>query len=377
MDRQRLQLVAATSRLVLGVFALTLLPFLYPGLHAHRGILLGYLAIALVLQLLIWKQIGGVVRTVIGGIIDLVVLTFVIHRVGSVATMLVSIYFFGAVVNTLVSGRRVGVTLAVASATFYSAVVIAEAAGLIPYGPDAPRWARGAPGLGEGAIVCVLMSIMLVTSAWVIGVVVQRIRTREAELLDANARLAELSARDPLTHLFNRRHLMARLESELARVRRGHSLAVVMIDLDRFKRINDERGHEKGDEVLRKIAEALRGATREVDVPGRYGGDEFVVLLPDTRLAEAVVVGERLAAAVRDVGTEVDEAHPITASVGVAVAMPSDGARTLVRRADERAYRAKQLGGDRVYVEPHARDAVEESGTRRKIAPHREQGVGQ
>lgn len=281
--------------------------------------------------------------------------------------MMVSLYFFAAIVNTLVVGRRVGVTLAVLSALLYSGVVVAESSGLIPYGPDAPEWVSGTPGPTEAAIVCLLMSMLLIASAWLVGMLVHRIRLREAELLDANARLSELSARDPLTQLFNRRHLMSRLDEELARVRRGHPLAVVMIDLDRFKRINDEQGHERGDEVLRRIAEAVAGATREVDVPGRYGGDEFVVLLPDTDLSRARVVAERLVGAVRAVGEECDERRPVTASVGVAMAAVADGARAVMRRADELAYRAKEAGGDRACIEPELDEAIERSGAREKV----------
>ncbi len=352
MERDRLLLGAATSRLLLGVFALTMLPLLYPGLAAFRWIFAAYIAFAALVQLRISRGVGGMPRAVLGGVVDMLILTFIVHRVGSTATMMVSIYFFAAIVNTLVVGRRVGVTLAAVAALLYSGIVVAEITGMLPYGPDAPGWVRGRPGATEGLIACTLMSLLLVASARVVGRLVGRIRTREAELVAANARLSELSARDPLTQLFNRRHLMSRLEDELARVRRGHALAVIMVDLDRFKRVNDEHGHERGDEVLKRIAAALAGATREVDVPGRYGGDEFVVLLPDTGAADARSVAERLVAAVRGVGESFDAERPVTASVGVAVASPSDEPRALIRRADERAYRAKQAGGDRALGEP-------------------------
>ncbi len=352
MQRDRLLLGAATSRLVLGVFALTMLPLLYPGLAAHRGIFAAYIAFAALMQLLIWRGIGGRARAIAGGLVDMLILTFIVHRVGSTATMMVSIYFFAAIVNTLVVGRRVGVVLAVASALLYSGVVAAEVLGVLPYGPDAPAWVRGRPGPTEAAIACLLLSILLVASGLIVGRLVARIRTREDELVSANARLSELSARDALTQLYNRRYLMARLEDELARVRRGHALAVIMIDLDRFKRINDEQGHERGDEVLVAIAAAIAGCTREIDVPGRYGGDEFVVLLPDTDPTDARAVAERLVEAVRSVGEGYDAERPVTASVGLAVATAQDEPRALVRRADERAYRAKQAGGDRALVEP-------------------------
>lgn len=367
MHRDRLLLGAAASRLVLGLCALTLLPLVYPGLAAHRWFFGAYLVFALGMQLLIWKGVGGMARAVAGGLVDMLVLTFLVHRVGSTATMMVSVYFFGAIVNTLVVGRRVGVTLAVASALFYCGVVISESVGLLPYAPDGPAWVQGRPDPAEAATVCGLMSILLIASAWIVGLLVHRIRTHEAELVAANVRLSELSSRDPLTQLFNRRHLMSRLDDELARVRRGHALSVIMVDLDRFKRVNDEQGHERGDQLLESIAKALASATREVDVPGRYGGDEFVVLLPDTQLADASTVAERLVLAVREIGLTYDAERPVTASVGVAVASAKDGARALIRRADERAYRAKQAGGDRACAELDGDDdALDGPGPRGK-----------
>jgi diguanylate cyclase (GGDEF)-like protein len=350
LPRERLQLAAATSRLVLGLFAMVVLPLLYPGLAQHRVVFAVYLAVAVVMQLLIWRGVGGNLRAIAGGVVDMVALTFIVHRVGSFATMMVSLYFFAAIVNTLVAGRRVGLTLAICSAFLYAGVLWAEVLGVLPYGPDAPSWGRGiTPGPVEATVACGLMVFLLIASAWTVGVLVQRLESREEELVRANKRLEELSARDPLTQLFNRRHLMSRVEAELARVRRGHPLAVVMIDLDRFKHVNDERGHEKGDEVLKDIATALAAEVRAIDVPGRYGGDEFIVLLPDTDIAHANVVAERLVSAVRAVGERHDPEKPVTASAGVATAHADDGGRALIRRADERAYAAKQAGGDRVW----------------------------
>ena len=351
-ERDRLQLAAAWSPVVLGGVALVLMPLVYPGLGAYRWVFGVYVGLSLLGQLFIWKGIGGMPRAVLGGVVDMAVLTFLVHRIGSTATMMVSVYFFAAILNTLVVGRRVGVSLALCGAALYSMVVVAEANGWIPYGPDSPSFAGNAPSRVEAAVTTGLLSTLLVLSAAVVGLLVSRIRTREAELLAANTKLEELSLRDPLTQLFNRRHLMARLEDELARVRRGAELAVVMIDLDRFKRVNDLRGHQAGDEVLKQIAHALAGATREVDVPGRYGGDEFVVILPDTDSVAAMPVARRLAEAVRAVGEAFDAEQPVTASVGVATARADDDARGLIQRADENAYRAKKSGGDRVSLAP-------------------------
>ncbi|MBZ0120285.1 MAG: GGDEF domain-containing protein, partial [Sandaracinaceae bacterium] len=293
---------AAATRIGLALFAMYLLPLLYPGLALFRPILGVYIVAALAFQAMIWWGVGGKPRAIAGGLIDLAMLTFLVHRAGSIGTFLVALYFFAATVNTLVVGRRVGVSLAVASALMYSGVVLLEATGVLPYGPDAPPHARASESLTDAIVASALISGLLVISASVVGVLVHRVRIHERELERKNAQLEELSQRDPLTQLFNRRHLMARLEAELARVRRGSPLAIVMIDLDRFKQVNDKRGHEEGDRVLREIAQSIASRTRETDVPGRYGGDEFVVLLPDTSPSQARPVAERLAAAVREAG---------------------------------------------------------------------------
>jgi diguanylate cyclase (GGDEF)-like protein len=200
----------------------------------------------------------------------------------------------------------------------------------------------------------VLVALMLLISTRVVGRLLDLVRQREAALVAANQRLQESSRLDPLTGLFNRRELVRRIELELARVRRGRCAAIAMIDLDGFKRVNDERGHVAGDELLRQIATALAASTRETDSAGRYGGDEFVVVLPDADAEQARLAAERLIAAVREAARAYDAERPVTASAGVALARESDGVFDLVRRADERAYRAKQAGGDRVEAEQAA-----------------------
>jgi len=360
----RLQLAAAWSRIALGLVAIAFLPYLYPGFGHHRWIFGVYVLAALGVQVLIHKSIGGRVRSFVGGVVDMAMITFLVHRVGSMGTMMVSLYFFAVLVNTLVVGRRVGVGLAVVGSLFYSLVALGEQTGTLPYGADAPAWGMIKPSNTDAFVASTLLSMLLIGSAGLVGVLVGRIKEREEQLEKLAARLEELSMRDSLTHLFNRRHLMDRLEVELARVRRGRPLAVIMIDLDRFKRVNDERGHQAGDQVLTEIAGALAEATREVDVPGRYGGDEFVVLLPDTKPAAARQVAARLVTSVRAIGEEYDAETPVTASVGLAFARERDDARGLIQRADQHAYKAKEAGGDRVSQEEAAPEWDEEDDSR-------------
>lgn len=160
--------------------------------------------------------------------------------------------------------------------------------------------------------------------------------------------LRRLSTTDPLTGLHNRRHLDDTLAGEFERAKRYvQPLAVLMADVDHFKRVNDEHGHDAGDRVLREVAATLKGALRHSDVACRYGGEEFVAILPNTSASGAMQVAERLR---RDVESREISGLRVTISVGVAV-HPDGGAATpaaLVECADAALYRAKHQGRNRV-----------------------------
>jgi diguanylate cyclase (GGDEF)-like protein len=335
---------AGWTRVIMAFLGLVPATLLLPELDRQRGLFAAYLVIALVQQFLIWKNIGGELRAVLGGFVDITVLTVLVHRVGSVSTLLVGLYVVVGMLEALVHPRRVALLLATTASLAYAGVLFAEASGVLPYAPDRLRWvAPVAPDYQMATMGSLLVTTLLLVSALIVSDLVAKVREREEELIHVNAQLAELSLRDPLTQLYNRRHLLACLERELARARRGHAVALVMLDLDGFKRVNDERGHLQGDEVLRRIANALEKSVRVSDVLGRYGGDEFAVLLPDTDAESAERVAQRLVDAVREAGSE----NRVTASVGIAVALRDDDTRSLQTRADEAAYRAKQKGGDR------------------------------
>ncbi|HWS73887.1 MAG TPA: sensor domain-containing diguanylate cyclase [Quisquiliibacterium sp.] len=174
----------------------------------------------------------------------------------------------------------------------------------------------------------------------------------------ANLRMRETlraqAIRDPLTGLFNRRQMDEVLEREVRRaVRHGDPLAVLMVDIDRFKRVNDNFGHEAGDLVIRELARCLAGAIRREDYAFRYGGEEFVLLLPGVDAASMPQRAEAILAAVRALhpAWQGRAIGPITASIGAA-AYPAHGgtAPDLVRAADEAMYRAKQGGRDRAVM---------------------------
>jgi diguanylate cyclase (GGDEF)-like protein len=344
----RLIFRAGLTRLVVGAAAMVMLPILYPLMRAHLAVMTAYMVVAGAEQLLIHKQLGGRVRPFLAGLVDMAMMTFLVHRLGSSATALASLYFFAGILNALVVGLRVGVALASLSAIAYSAVLWAEYLKLLPFAPDVPDLARFSPTLESTLTASVLVTVLLVACTTVVGLLVSAVHSHETELEAANLRLEDLSQRDPLTGAWNRRHLFTCLEHELARVRRGHPLVAVMLDLDRFKLVNDVQGHPRGDQLLKEIAAALVASTRVVDVTSRYGGDEFVIILPDTDAAQGEIVAERVATAVREVGRAFGSERPVTASVGAAMARVDDTAASLVRRADENAYLAKQKGGDAV-----------------------------
>ncbi|MGH2691456.1 MAG: diguanylate cyclase [Actinomycetota bacterium] len=163
----------------------------------------------------------------------------------------------------------------------------------------------------------------------------------------------QLSITDGLTGVWNRRYLEMTLRKEIERAQRfGRPLSLLMLDIDRFKRVNDRHGHQRGDEVLIEVTRRVLGEIRtNIDVVGRYGGEEFVILLPETPSGGARVVAEKIRGAMRDqpfVGTSADPLS-ITVSVGIAT-YPEDGtvAEELLRRADTAMYRAKAEGRDRV-----------------------------
>jgi two-component system, cell cycle response regulator len=180
-----------------------------------------------------------------------------------------------------------------------------------------------------------------------------RIKRLQDELEEKNRELERLSISDGLTGLFNHRHIHDLLAEEFERVERTNDqMSVAMFDLDRFKSVNDTYGHQAGDRVLLELADILRETARDIDRLGRYGGEEFMVLLPETGIEDAAVFVERVRREVSrrpfDVGR--DEPLHMTISAGVAsYPHPSiDSVETMVGLADEALYAAKKGGRDRV-----------------------------
>ncbi len=351
---RRLVITSASMRVVLGLACLTLLPLAYPRTAAIRTWLVVYVAISAATMVLIIRRLGGMPRTIASGIYDIATITLVVHYAGSTETVLLTVYVFAAILTVIAIGPGIGMLIAVGSSGVFGLLLVAEQMGWTPLAPTATSHAAAA--------TWAVVTSLTVLSTSVIARLMKRVLDHEdalertthrleevnRELEEANARLAQQSEVDPLTELYNRRYIMSRLEHELARVRRGAQLGLAMLDLDRFKLINDRHGHQRGDELLQAVARSLRDAVREVDIVGRYGGDEMVVVFVDPEPAELEAVARRLVRVVRDTTTPFDEEAAVTVSIGLALAHLDDDAASLIGRADDATYEAKKAGGDRV-----------------------------
>lgn len=182
----------------------------------------------------------------------------------------------------------------------------------------------------------------------------RRIIDLQAELIRTQDALREQATRDALTGFWNRLSILEILSRELDRSRRkGGPLGVVMFDLDNFKQINDTYGHQCGDKVLSGLAERLRYATRSYDSVGRYGGEEFLVVVPNVDAASLASQTRRLKATVADTVIEVDgRAISVTASFGASVFDPLTPASAdgLIRAADDALYQAKDSGRNAIFL---------------------------
>ncbi|HEX5182795.1 MAG TPA: diguanylate cyclase [Allosphingosinicella sp.] len=196
----------------------------------------------------------------------------------------------------------------------------------------------------------VLLGIGFLLIAGAAGALLSAMRASRAKNVVV-AELRRASTTDELTQLPNRRHFLARLAEELARAQRhGEPLAVALLDIDHFKRINDTYGHAAGDLVLKETASVLRAATRTEESIGRIGGEEFAVVMPATEVHAARRACERLRAAQngRTFALPSGDEVRVTLSGGVAIAHPGEPIQQLMARADHALYEAKRQGRDRI-----------------------------
>jgi two-component system, cell cycle response regulator len=175
---------------------------------------------------------------------------------------------------------------------------------------------------------------------------------RTARLTRTTSALAVIAGTDPLTALPNRRHIEEHLAGAVSAARRHrHPLSVLFLDIDNFKHVNDELGYEAGDEVLRVVGGRMRSAVRTEDLVGRWGGEEFVAVLPATDLDGAVALAERIRTVIEAAAvTSADGLIPVTVSIGCASGRPEP--MDLIRGASRALRHAKQDGKNRVVAAP-------------------------
>ena len=230
------------------------------------------------------------------------------------------------------------------------------------------RLTRGATAVAEGDLdVCIPVygSSEVDYTTQVFNTMVARLRKHDnerkainASLREENSELHVLSITDGLTGLCNRAYLPQVLDKVLAGAKRHmRAFSILMIDVDRFKWLNDTFGHQEGDAVLRSIADVFRSCVRSADTAARYGGEEFLILLTETRPDGAMQYGERLRAKIEQTPSLADKG--VTVSIGVA-SFPDHGAtiETIVRAADDALYRCKKNGRNQVMLATHEQTAA-------------------
>lgn len=258
----------------------------------------------------------------------------------------------GMLFATLAYGTRQLLWLAGYHVLAYTLTVAA----LMAWAPERIHPAAEIPVVFAYAIVLVLIALL---GSFIAGLR-RKLHHRNQELHRTMAELQELATRDPLTRLPNRRAVMEHLAHEASRAERRtplhQSLCMCMADVDHFKRVNDEHGHQAGDDVLCAVGEALRGTLRQGDFVGRFGGEEFLLLFPESTREGAKAAAERVRAAIEGMRVAELPGHDgITISLGVAVHRPGASMEATLQRADQALYQAKAAGRNRVILaEPHA-----------------------
>ncbi len=230
-------------------------------------------------------------------------------------------------------------------------------ANLMYHVPRKPRWAFNALALSlftlmilalpQWSVLSMLVLFGELLSLILVSAIVGGLHNRQRLVsMVAAYRYEQMAMIDVLTGVSSRRRLEDVLDRELGLARRGRPVSVILLDLDRFKSVNDRHGHEVGDDVLRSVARVLQQVARLSDVIGRWGGEEFLVICTDTDLEGAMRLAERLAVVLRE--SPVPVVGQATASFGVTQAVAGDTLRDFIDRADLALYRAKEAGRDRV-----------------------------
>ena len=276
---------------------------------------------------------------------------FEIHDLGLIGFGL-PVFVLCAAIAVAFFGTRAGVALSLLCTATIAAAGWAFVSGA-RLAPAEVSAVLEAPSTWAAAIVGYALIVGVAVAA--IGRLQGDLAALVSELHATSDSLGRQATEDELTGLANRRHFLGRARAEMVRIRRyGEPGFLAILDLDHFKRVNDVHGHAAGDEVLRAFAELLSTTSRGPDMPARFGGEEFALLMPSTGEHGAMTVVERIRERWRSSPTVVD-GEPIvsTVSIGLTDVRPDDpGIDATLRRADAALYQAKAAGRDRVIFEP-------------------------
>jgi diguanylate cyclase (GGDEF)-like protein len=191
------------------------------------------------------------------------------------------------------------------------------------------------------------MLFALVSNSFILRAFIELYYKQLDKVREYSEKLEMLVVRDSMTHLYNHAFIMTRLSDEIEKAARyQRPLAVLMLDIDYFKRINDTYGHSVGDEVLVKFSNAIQANCRSIDLAARYGGEEFLMILPETNAAAAVVIAERLRRILREI--RFGDGASATVSGGITQYQTGDTTSAMMERADSLLYQAKNEGRDRI-----------------------------
>ena len=285
---------------------------------------------SLTIPQMVWTITSGAVAYVLAG-----------DARGVVPSVLAMILFFGTFGLTVAEVMGIGV---------YALLAFACAIGV------SSRFSANASGYLDTAYA--LMVLIVLGGCLALNLRIQRIRTRLREkrtaLAQALAVNRELATRDELTALPNRRAMLEMMDMEHRRsLRSGRPMLLAQLDIDHFKRVNDTHGHATGDRALQAFAGIVRASVRDTDVLARWGGEEFVLMLSDTRPEDARELLERVRLAVEAMAIpHATGTLRMTVSAGLALHLPGDTVTFTLERADQALYTAKSLGRNRVMVAP-------------------------
>lgn len=273
--------------------------------------------------------------------IGIALTTVLLHYTRELRGAMLSIYFMVMTFGIFSLGRRRMILLAGYAVLCFTLLLIYEWI-------ETPQQAIFVYLIGHWMILLLGMSWFIYMGGYIHNLQ-QRVRQQREDLRQAHDRLSAIAIRDELTGLYNRRYFLQRLEEEMSLANRDHStLLLAIIDLDHFKQVNDNYGHQAGDEVLRAFAQVANQSLRKSDLLARYGGEEFVVLFPHSQQDFSLAGLNRLSERFQQQHFEFAPQLTTSFSAGLAAYQQGDSAKDLIKRADAALYQAKAQGRNRI-----------------------------